>query len=378
MEPFKNAISPGLVRLIGQHLARHVPGVSAGDFAARVLPELETLELKQRVSLVAEALHKVLHADPQARRRVLLAMLHPDNEGRAGQPSTDEGLCGWGIWPLTQVVGRYGLGSTGDALETLREMTKRGTAEFDVRPFIAADPDRALAIIASWVDDPNYHVRRLVSEGTRPRLPWGVRLQALVEDPSPMLPVLERLRDDPSDYVRRSVANHLNDIAKDHPDLVAKIAEDWAQGAGAERMKLIRHACRSLIKQGHPGALAVFGFAPPQIAPPVITLGVAEVTLGEGLDFDVELRSTGDKAQRLSLDYVVHHRKANGTTSPKVFKWTTLTLEPGERRRLSRSHPIRPVTTRVYYLGEHGLGLRINGADFGHEVFTLILPDVPT
>ena len=372
MEPFKSAISPDLIKLIAGHFARVVPGLDAAGFAAPLLSQLESLELKERVIAVAEALHLALPTDPEPRAQALLAVLHPDHDESFSRPSDDTGLSSWGIWPLTHLVGQHGLGTTERALRTLREMTKRGTAEFDVRPFIAADPETALPIISSWVDDPDHHVRRLVSEGTRPRLPWGMRLQGLVADPSPILPVLEKLRDDPSEYVRRSVANHLNDIAKDHPDLVADIAQDWMEGADKNREKMLRHACRTLIKQGHAGALAAFGFRPPELSAS-ITLQTPKVTYGEALAFEVTLSSTGKKPQQLVVDYLVHHQKADGSLSPKPFKWTTFTLAPGEARTLARSHAIKPITTRRYYPGEHRLSLRINGADFGDEAFDLLM-----
>lgn len=373
MEPFKSAISPDLIQLTGRLLARQVPGVDPADFGAPLIEELEDLELKQRVALVAEALHSALPSDPDTRRSAMLAMLHPDDLARWNEDSTEDGLCGWGIWPLTTVIGDHGLGSTKKALETLREMTKRGTSEFDVRPFIAADPDRALPIIASWIDDPNQHVRRLVSEGTRPRLPWGIRLQGFVADPTPMLPVLERLRDDPSEYVRRSVANHLNDIAKDHPDLVADIARTWMRGADKTRERLLRHACRTLIKQGHAGVLSAFGFGAPEIDELGITITSPVVKFGQTLQFDVTISGTGKAEQNLIVDYVIHHKKADGSLAPKVFKWTTFTLQPGEVRSFSRRHAIKPITTRRYHAGTHALGLRINGNDYGYETFELIM-----
>ncbi|MEO0566419.1 MAG: DNA alkylation repair protein [Pseudomonadota bacterium] len=323
--------------------------------------------------LVAEALHGALSGDPDTRRSAILAMLHPDDMAHWNGDSTEEGLCGWGIWPLTTLIGDHGLGSTEMALETLKEITKRGTSEFDVRPFIAADPGQALPIIASWVGDPNHHVRRLVSEGTRPRLPWGIRLQGLVADPAPIIPVLERLRDDPSEYVRRSVANHLNDIAKDHPDLVADIAWTWMPGADKTREKLLRHACRTLVKQGHAGALSAFGFCAPDIDEPRVTLTSPVVQFGQTLEFDVTICATGKAAQNLIVDYVIHHQKADGSLSPKVFKWTTFTLQPGDVRHFSRRHAIKPIKTRRHYAGTHALSLRINGNDYVNEAFELIM-----
>lgn len=374
MEPFKNAISPELVKLIAFHLARQLPAFDKASFMASLLERLPSLELKQRVSLIADAIHRALPYEAHARHPIMMAMLHPDDENRANQPSTEEGLCGWGVWPLTQVVGKHGLDDFDASLELLREMTKRGTAEFDIRPFFVHDQQGVIETLTTWVDDANEHVRRLVSEGTRPRLPWGIRLHALIQDPRPTLPLLLALRDDPSEYVRRSVANHLNDIAKDHADLIADLAHDWLKDAAPARTKLIRHACRTLIKQGHAPTLAAFDLQPPNIRPPDLRIIHPDVAFGDGFDFEAVLQSKSNSEQRLVLDYVIQFRKANGSLTPKVFKWTTLTLQPGERRELRRHHAIKPITTRRYYPGRHGLSLRINGQDFEQTTFNLVIP----
>ncbi len=374
MEPFKNNISPDLVRCIGSHVAQHHADFDRLGFEADILEELDSLELKQRAALIARHLDHHLPRELPARFAILQAMLHPLTEVAFDRGSDEQGIRGWGMMPLGMVVAASGLDDFDASFALLKEMTKRATAEFDVRPFLARDQDQALAIMAPWVKDESVHVRRLVSEGTRPRLPWGMRLQALVADPAPTLPLLEALKDDPEDYVRRSVANHLNDIAKDHPELVADIAKRWLKGADRNREKLVRHACRSLIKQGHTATLEAFGLNPPEIrveGPQVLT---TEVAYGDALGFNIELVSTSSKTQDLVIDYLIHFRKANGTLAPKVFKWTKLTLAPGERLTLSRSHAIRPITTRVYYGGAQAISLRINGKDFGFSEFELVMP----
>ncbi|UES46564.1 DNA alkylation repair protein [Roseibium aggregatum] len=373
MEPFKNNISPDLVRCIGSHVAQHHVGFDRLGFEADILEELDSLELKQRATLIARHLDHHLPRQLPARFAILQAMLHPLTEVAFDRGSDEQGIRGWGMMPLGMVVAASGLDDFDASFALLKEMTKRATAEFDVRPFLARDQDQALAIMAPWVKDESVHVRRLVSEGTRPRLPWGMRLQALVADPAPTLPLLEALKDDPEDYVRRSVANHLNDIGKDHPELVADIAKRWLKGADRNREKLVRHACRSLIKQGHTATLEAFGLNPPEIrveGPQVLT---TEVAYGDALGFNIELVSTSSKTQDLVIDYLIHFRKANGTLAPKVFKWTKLTLAPGERLTLSRSHAIRPITTRVYYGGKQAVSLRINGQDFGFSEFELVM-----
>ncbi len=374
MEPFKNNISPDLVRCISGHVAQHHADFDRLGFEADILEELDSLELKQRAALIARHLDHHLPRELPARFSILQAMLHPMTEVAFDRGSDEQGIRGWGMMPLGMVVAASGLEDFEASFVLLKEMTKRATAEFDVRPFLARDQNQALAIMAPWVKDESVHVRRLVSEGTRPRLPWGMRLQALVADPTPTLPLLEALKDDPEDYVRRSVANHLNDIAKDHPELVADIAKRWLKGADRNREKLVRHACRSLIKQGHTATLEAFGLNPPEIrveGPQVLT---AEVAYGDALGFNIELVSTSSKTQDLVIDYLIHFKKANGTLAPKVFKWTKLSLAPGERLTLSRSHAIRPITTRVYYGGTQAVSLRINGLDFGFSEFELEMP----
>jgi 3-methyladenine DNA glycosylase AlkC len=373
LEPFKNNISPDLVRCIGSHVAQHHATFDRLGFEADILSELEDLELKQRAGLIARHLDRHLPRDLSARFAILQAMLHPMTEIAFDRGSDERGIRGWGMMPLGMVVAASGLDDFDASFALLKEMTKRATAEFDVRPFLAQDQERSLAIMAPWVKDESVHVRRLVSEGTRPRLPWGMRLQALVADPTPTLPLLEALKDDPEDYVRRSVANHLNDIAKDHPDLVAGIAKSWLKDADKPREKLVRHACRSLIKQGHSATLEAFGLNPPEIRVEGPQIQTSDVAYGDPVGFDVELVSTSSNPQDLVLDYLIHFKKANGKLAPKVFKWTKLTLAPGERLTLSRSHPIRPITTRVYYGGTQAVSLRINGQDFGFSEFELVL-----
>ena len=371
MEPFKTFISPQVVACIADQLEKHVAGFERSSFEDPILADLPSLELKDRVRRIAEELHRVLPSDLTERNRALLAMLHPNDDIHTGGQSDEHGIRGWGTYPLTMVVGRYGLEDFDGSMQVLKEMTKRFSAEFDVRPFILADQERALSLMGSWVSDRSLHVRRLVSEGTRPRLPWGERLPALIADPSPVLPLLTALRDDEEEYVRRSVANHLNDIAKDHPDLVADLAAEWLAAASEPRKKLVRHACRTLIKQGHSGALKAFGLGPPKVELQRIQVENEVIQLGETLRFSIDLRSEARSAQDLIIDYVMHFKKANGSQSGKVFKWKKLTLEAGESIRLERAHGIRAITTRRYYDGRQGLSMRINGQDFGWAEFEL-------
>lgn len=374
MEPFKNNFSEELVGCIADQLGKHLKPFNRSEFLAAILPQLESLELKERSQLIADTLHTVLPTHFKKRNAILLAMLHPLTDSENSLQSDDTGIRGWGMLPLCAVVGQYGIDDFDASLKLLKEMTKRFSSEFDIRYFLLADQARVLAILSEWLDDSCQHVRRLISEGTRPRLPWAMQLPQIIADPTPILPLLDALKDDEEEYVRRSVANNLNDIAKDHPDLVAGIAEKWMLPGNKKREKLLRHACRTLIKQGHAQTLSVFGYSKPKITLTVLDIETLRLKMGNPLVFSACIKSTSKQPQSLIIDYLVHHQKSNGKLSPKVFKWKTMTLQAGETITINRRHPIREITTRRYYEGTHALSLRINGEDFGYEEFHLIKP----
>ncbi len=352
-EPLKNLLHPGLVDDVAAHVSHAAPDFDAGRFTRLATEGMETLELMQRAERIKDAFCETLPADYAAAADILRRALPAE-----GKP----GLSGWALLPVNQFVSERGLGHFDLSLALLKALTPHFTAEFGIRRFIHAEQDRALAEISGWVTDTNHHVRRLASEGTRPRLPWAMRLPALVKDPQPILPILIALLDDPEDYVRRSVANSLNDIAKDHPPLVADFVERHIEGASAERRQLLRHASRTLLKKGDAKALANFGFAAAKGISASLTVATPAVVFGDKLGFSITV-SNGDTApQRLMIDYAIHHVKANGTLAPKVFKWKTLDLPAGRSQAIDKDHAIRPITTRVYYPGTHRIEILINGA----------------
>jgi 3-methyladenine DNA glycosylase AlkC len=375
MEPFKNLLGAPLVARMAAHLKRADADFDHRQFAARAGAGLEALEMKARAMHIADALEATLPADFFRLCDVIEAALAPPWPGdRLGSadPGRD-GLEGWALWPVGEMIARHGLGHTGRALQALHAITQRFSAEFAIRPFIVHDPDTVFATLQRWTADPSAHVRRLVSEGSRPRLPWGIRLQALVADPSPTLPLLAALQDDASDYVRRSVANHLNDIAKDHPAVVVDWVSHHRPGASSARLALLRHASRGLVKAGHAGMLSAWGLGRPFQGRATLQAELSRVMLGGELPFALTLQSTSRSTQRLVVDYAVHHVKADGSRRPKVFKGWSVELAPRERRTLHRRHPLKPVTTRRYHAGQHQLDLRINGvvlatADFELEI----------
>jgi 3-methyladenine DNA glycosylase AlkC len=362
-EPFKNLINADTVRNTGRHLARAGADFDAARYEALALRGLSALELKARAQHLCAALEATLPSDFARAAGLIEAALVPvrGDEALAELRASDAGLAGWAVWPLAEYVARTGLDAPQRALALLHALTQRFTAEWSIRPFIERHPALAFETLQRWAADPSPHVRRLVSEGSRPRLPWGLQLKGLVADPSPTLPLLALLQDDPSGYVRRSVANHLNDIAKDHPALVAEWIERHLADASPERRALLKHASRTLIKRGDARVLKAWGLGQRFAGELSLTLKPRRVTVGGELALSVVLSSTSRRTQKLAIDYAVHHVKANGSLAPKVFKGWTLTLAPGETRTLSRRHSLRLITTRRYHAGRHGLDLRVNG-----------------
>lgn len=362
-EPFKHRIDAALVRTAAHWLRRAWAAFPRERFVALATDGLDALELKARVLHVAAALQATLPEDFDAAADVLEATLAPprDDTSTGWMQPGDHGLAGWIVWPMTEYVARAGLATPVRALQSLHALTQRLTAEFALRPFLIHHESLTFARLHDWVHDPSPHVRRLVSEGSRPRLPWGQRLARLVADPSPTLPLLEALQDDPSDYVRRSVANHLNDIAKDHPAVVVDWLARHLPGAPPARRALLRHASRTLVKRGDRRALAAWGLDAPLRGDATLSVAPARVRLGGSMTLTATLHSTGSRPQRLVVDYAVHHVKADGTARPKVWKGWTLELGPREQRLLTKSHSWRPVTTRADHPGRHAVDLLVNG-----------------
>lgn len=373
-EPFKNHINPALIEHAGRELQRVAPTFDRVAFAERINPRLPALELKARAMLVADVLEAVLPADFEVAAALLERALTPvaDDDAPTSHPrATDVGLRGWILWPVGEFAARRGIAHPERALQLMHAITQRFTAEFAIRPLIVAHPALVFRTLERWTRDPSEHVRRLVSEGTRPRLPWGLQLKASIIDPSTSWPLLEALIDDPSEYVRRSVANHLNDIAKDHPSMMLDFTERMLEGASKERRALLKHATRTLVKKGDPRALRLWGVGAPFDGTASLSVAPAIVAVGDTVTLSLELRSNATEAQRLAIDYLVHHRRKNGESAPKVFKGWVTTLPPHATLCLTRRHSMKLITTRRYYAGDHVVDIQANGAVIATATFRL-------
>jgi 3-methyladenine DNA glycosylase AlkC len=316
-------------------------------------------------------------------RDALLADLPGDYDRVAGTIRTAAAgalpFHGWLIWPVTTAVATKAVEAGTDAafddgMRLLAELTPRLTAEFAIRPLLVHDLARAMPIVLGWTTSVDAAVRRLASEGTRPFLPWAIRVPGILAEPTATLPVLHALYRDEDEVVRRSVANHLNDLSRQHPELVVTTTAAWLAEPDGNTDRVVRHALRTLVKKGHPEALAQLGFHPAEVTVTGPALDETEVTFGGTIRFAVGIRNTGPEPTRLAIDYVVHHQKANGTLTGKTFKLSTVTLAPGEDLRLTRSHSFRAITTRRYHAGLHALEVQVNGVVSGRAEFTL-LPD---
>lgn len=337
-------------------------------FLQHALAGYEPLSLTGRARQISRALRAHLPTDYAQAIRLLLASTRVPHDHRAAS-----GMGGFLFMPHTYFVADYGLDHFEDSMQAQYELTQRFTAEFSIRAFLERHPRETLQRLASWTQDANVHVRRLVSEGTRPRLPWAPRLREFQRDPTPVLSLLERLKDDPELYVRRSVANNLNDIGKDHPGVVAEVARRWLQDSSTERRWIVRHALRSAIKRAEPGALSALGYGDkPTLGIEQIRIAPKRVHEGGSVEIGFVLHNTGQRPQPVMADCIVHYVKANGSTSPKTFKLKALTLAPKEKIALSKRIRLVPMTTRKHYPGEHRVQALLNGQAHDLGAFRLL------
>jgi 3-methyladenine DNA glycosylase AlkC len=343
-------------RAIAQMIVAVHPAFPARAFIRDALAGFGPLSLTGRGFHIAAALHKHLPEEYPQAIDVLLASADQPHDHRGGA------MASFLYMPHLFFVARHGLAHFEESMRAQHALTQRFTAEFSIRAFIEAHPARTLARLRQWATDPSEHVRRLVSEGTRPRLPWAPRLRGFQQDPRPVLELLELLKDDPSLYVRRSVANNLNDIGKDHPQLLTGTAKRWLRGAGPERQWIVRHALRSAVKRADAGALAALGYgAKADVGIRKVSIAPARVTIGGSVGVSFELVNKAPKRQHVLADLVVHFVKSRGTGA-KTFKLKTVDLPPRGSVTLSKKIALQQLTTRKHYAGVHRVEALLNGA----------------
>ncbi|MCJ8329506.1 MAG: DNA alkylation repair protein [Lentisphaeria bacterium] len=364
----KDSLGKDALKRIARSFKKADPKFPADKFLKDASKGLNTLELKARVHHCIAVLHDCLPKDYSKAAKTLLKVKAHWDRGDLDDPNN-----GFAAWPVIDYTGVYGLEHPELALKVLKNLTSLFSAEFAIRPFLIEHQALTLKTIRPWLTDPDHHVRRLVSEGTRPRLPWGQQLPAYIKDPGPIFPLLEKLKDDPTDYVYRSVANNLNDISKDHPDLVIQRCLKWQKNASPERQWLIRHALRTLIKAGHPDVFPLLGYTKkPKIELSDFGLSADKIKMGKDLNFEFTLASVAKSEQSIVLDYAIHFMKANGNQKAKVFKLKNLKIKKGESIEIQKKHSFKKISTRKFYPGAHKLVLLINGKEIDSQDFCLI------
>lgn len=360
---FKNFIGKEVTRRLAHAIQAQYSAFNIKGFLL-LNKELEQLELKSRAKLITQ--HLKLHLNlpyPEALSILLKAMEEGD-------------LRGFELWPFSEFISQFGLEHFELSLLALYNMTGRFSAEFAIRPFLLKDHKRVFKYFNKWVDDKNVHIRRWISEGTRPLLPWGERLPLFVMDPTHTIIFLDQLKFDEELYVRKSVANHLNDISKNHPQVVIDLLRLWEKNTPdihSGKMKWIkRHALRTLIKKGDKRALKIMGMTnKTQITVKKLTTHKSHFILYDVIDFSFQIESKGKKTQKLIVDYAIDFVKSNGKMGKKVYKLKTLELKPGEKQFLKKKHSLKPITTMKYYSGTHHLMIQINGEMMGRVSFYL-------
>ncbi len=356
-EPVKNLFNKAFIHRLCSLLASHYSAFDQRGFEARLLDRhWQDKALKQRITSITVAMHEFLASDYETALGILfpVAQQMPDYK--------------YVVFP--EYVARYGLEHYDLSIDALQWFTRFSTAEFAVRPFIEKYPQQMMAQMLEWSLSDNHHVRRLASEGCRPRLPWATALSSFKKDPRPILPILENLKADDSLYVRKSVANNLNDISKDHPGRVLHIAEKW-QGKHCHTDWIIKHGLRTLLKQGDRQALSLSGLQSPRHIIVRDFYVDSEVCNGGDLDFGCELQGeNGQSLGALRIEFAISFARKSGRHSRKVFRHGLLEVAAASYT-VKRSFSFRPLSTRMYYPGRHHLQLIVNGEVLAEQAFML-------
>lgn len=359
--------NPDKVAYLANQFSQVYPDFRSAQFQQEIVTAFPTLELKERITHIAHRLHAHLPSDYLVALDIVLRAL-PE---KLDPEKRDDDFGEFIIAPLGHFVAIYGceVQYLAVSLDGLREITMRFSAENAIRYFINAFPKQTMTFLHNCADSENYHVRRLASEGTRPRLPWA---QKIVIDHRDPLPILDKLFADKTRYVTRSVANHLNDISKTDPDLVIETLIKWRDSGlqTADEISFItRHALRTLVKKGNHDALTLLGFgAIPDITIANFTTSTPQVVIGTALQFSLDVNS--HRHQNLLIDYVMDF--AGGKGGRKVFKLKQLEMDANQSVEIRKRHPMRLMTTRQLYAGTHTITLQVNGQTFDSLTFELV------
>lgn len=350
---------------LASSLEKVLPNFQSKKFMEAILSDaFYNMEWKERVQHTTKVLHHFMpesFAESVRLMQKIVVQLRADGFG-------EQGLV---FMFLPDYIATYGLEDYENSVEALEFLTQFISAEFAVRPFLLKYGDRLMGEMLRMSTHQNPHVRRFASEGSRPRLPWGAAIPALKKDPTLILPILENLKNDPSEYVRRSVANNLNDITKDNPEVVIGIAKRW-KGLDKETDAIIKHACRSLLKSGHPEILSFYGLAANHLTVVDFKIETPKVNIGSDLSFSFYIRNEDQMERYIRLEYIVHYLKNNGSLAGKVFKISERTYFAGAEIKIQRKQSFKLITTRKFHVGRHKLSIMVNGQEKAIGDFELL------
>ena len=355
-----------------------IDDLDARGFVSQVMDsEWEHREYKQRGRHITTILKKFLPADYKKAISKLLELLEHVKDTLPDLSKIDDKNFGlltleYGAI-LDSYVEQYGLDDYETSVKAIEKITQFTTCEFCVRAFIIKYPGEMMQQMLVWSKHEHWGVRRLASEGCRPRLPWAMALPKLKENPAPVIPILENLKNDPSRFVRLSVANNLNDIAKDNPGTVIDLAKRW-QGESKEVDWIIKHGCRTLLKQGNPEVMKLFGFdaVAKNISIEHFRVSTPKIKIGTLLEFSFNLLNNSSKKNKIRLEYGIYYQKANGMLTKKVHKISEKEYAGKSVTQITRKHSFRLVTTRKFYSGLHQVAVIINGTELEKYNFELI------
>ena len=341
--------------LAGQ-IAEHYPSFKKEEFINSIINEnWESKELKERMRHVTITIAQFLPISYQKQIETLNNIV-----------ANFRGLTGM-IFP--DFVEVYGMDDFKTSIQALEDYTQYFSSEFAIRPFSQKYPDKTIEQLIKWSKHSNHHVRRLASEGSRPKLPWSFPLRMFINDPSPVLPILENLKDDESEYVRKSVANHLNDISKSQPDLALKLGKKW-YGKSNNLNRVVKHGLRTLLKKGDKKALAIFNLDDStNINIDKVELVKKEFKIGEDLYFEFEVNNNSTSNRSIRLEYKIDYVKSNGSTSPKVFQISEFELEKKQVKKVKRKQSFKNFSTRKHYPGKHRVTIIANGDEKCNTTF---------
>ncbi|MDN3585921.1 DNA alkylation repair protein [Pedobacter aquatilis] len=361
----KDLFAPNFYENLSNVFVKTLNGFDRDKFIKMIYVEdFESKALKERMKHTTLVLH---HFMPQNFTQCVLILDKIINQLRIERIGEDS----LPYMFLPDYIETYGLDDFESAVKALEFTTQFISCEFAVRPFVLKYRDAMLEVMLNWSTHENHKVRRLASEGSRPRLPWAMGIPALKKDPSDILPILENLKADTSEYVRRSVANNLNDIAKDHPSVVLEIAKRWS-GLSKDTDAIVKHGSRTLLKQGHSEILKHYGLSDKGINLSNFKILTPVVNIGSHLEFSFSIANENTAPQKVRLEYGIYYMKQNGQLSKKVFKISERDYLPGGSLVINRRQKFVLITTRKFYPGKHRISIIINGIEKEISDFELV------